>query len=458
MNKLPYPRLFLRTALHIGAALAAFVLIGAASLALIAAWELRGYIATRDSSLAEEAADVLAAQGTEGLRRWLQTDAAIPPDTSIYILTDSATDILGRALPEQYLAFVQESVIGPPPDATATLLPVRLAPQLIAPDGQRLTFLVLPKGISVWGSPATLLGLALVALLVIGSVAWLIARAFSKPISELQLAVGELASGHTDVRIPAAIAARRDELGALASDFNSMAARLTELMTDREALMREMSHELRSPLARLQAAIALATERDNIPANEQQRIDKEIRRMNRVIGEMLHYSNLDTALQPKKRLVRIDRLLQEIAGDEELEAAAHHCTLNVQSESGLTVVGDPELLRSCFENVIRNSIRYTREDSTVKITAREATGESVNARHIVVNIADRGPGVATEHLDKIFEPWFRVASGGHHKDSTGLGLAIVKRVLKLHDGQVQASQRSGGGLQIHISLPAADMS
>ena len=131
----------------------------------------------------------------------------------------------------------------------------------------------------------------------------------------------ELALGHTQARVPAAITLRTDELGALAADFNSMADQISELVTGREALLREMSHELRSPLARLQAAIALAAASDSLQDAERERIEKEIGRMNRVIGEMLHYGSLESSVPRKKQLIRVGRLLTDIVGDEDIEAS-----------------------------------------------------------------------------------------------------------------------------------------
>jgi two-component system OmpR family sensor kinase len=446
--------LYTRMALYISAALAAFVLIGAASLASIAAWELRGYIETRQSSLGIQAAEVLASGGKAALLSWLQNDAEIPADVSVYILDETSQDLLGRKLPDQYTDFIDEFVTGHPTAPDSNFRNVRLAPQLIDADGSTYAFLVLPKSISLWGSPATAIGLLAAAILVIASVAWLIARAFSRPINELQLAVRELASGDIRARVPAAIAERGDELGALAADFNSMARQLTELIEGRENLLREMSHELRSPLARLQAAIALAAERNSLEQGERKRIDLEIGRMNRVIGEILHYSSLEASAAPKRKLVRIDKLLQELVAVEEIEATDKGCSLKLNTDSDLAVVGDPELLQSGFENILRNAIRYAPKDSVVSLSARPPDFLA----NFVFKISDRGPGVAAEHLQNIFEPYFRVSSGNHDQDSTGLGLAIVKRVFERHAGQVSARNRYGGGLSVVVHLPGAELS
>ncbi len=458
--RIPTPHLYMRMVLHIGAALIAFVLIGALSLVLIAAWELRGYIETRHSSLGEEAAAVLAARGETGLRNWLQTDAQIPGDAAVYILDESSEDILGRQLPQQYVEFVKNSVVGPETTPGSNYQPVRLAPQIIGPDGARYAFLVLPESISLWGSAATIIGVLFAALLVVATVAWLIARTFSRPISELQLAVQELTRGDAHARVPGSIAERGDELGALAAGFNLMADKLTGLIEGRESLLREMSHELRSPLARLHAAVALAGQRNSLSPVERERIEQEINRMNRVIGEILRYSSLDAAVAQKRRLVRIDRLLASLVAVEEIEATNSGCRLELQADTDLTVAGDPELLNSAFENILRNAIRYAPHGSVVEIMARRASGSADHrfTGNIVVDISDRGPGVPVQDLERIFEPYARVSTGNHSPDSTGLGLAIVKRVVEQHGGCVRAHIRNGGGLIVTVQLIAADLS
>jgi len=446
-----YPRLYFRLALYIGAALLGFTLIGAASLAFIASYELRGYTSARESPLAQEAGAILQRDGRAALRDWLASGEAANEDFIVYVLDGDSRDLLDRSLPAELDNFVRESVVTRPEPAGKNYLPVRLAPQLVAPDGEILTFLVLPRGISFWGSPATVLGLILTAFLVTVAVAWRIARAFGRPIGELQRAVRDLASGHTDARVPAAIARRADELGALAADFNRMARQLNELIAGRETLMQELSHELRAPLARLQAGLALAGTRASLDPGELARIDAEIGRMDKVIGELLRYSRLNTVEVANRRLVRLDSLLTELVSTENIEAEAGHCELRLNYDAGMTVVGDPELLQRGFENVIRNAIRFSPEGSAVEIGARRIPGA------IEVEISDRGPGVPHDCLEHIFEPFGRATAHADDTQGSGLGLAIARRVFELHDGAIEASARTGGGLTIRVVLPEAEL-
>ena len=446
--ELGFRRLYWRIALYISVALLVFVLLGVASVGIVASLELENYAATRQSPLGREAAAVLSAEGKPGLQRWLR-GAAIPRGVSVFVLDRDSRDILGREIPAEFASFVRASVVGPPESPAANYRPVRLAPQLIGPDGAAYAFLVLPSQFTLWGSAATALGLAVVALLVIASVAWLIARAVGRPVATLQTAVRELARGRRGARVPASIAGRRDELGALAADFNAMAAQLEELLAGRERLMAELSHELRSPLARLQAATALAAQRPGASPAEARRVEQEIGRMDRVIGDLLRYSRLGVATPVARRLVRLEALIGELCRDEELEARSRSCEIEVRAGPDLLVVGDPELLRSALENILRNAIRYAPSGSRIQVEAVRSAAD------IRVTVADNGPGVPEEFLEQIFAPYFRVPGTVASTDGSGLGLAIARRVFEAHAGGVRAALRAGGGLEIEARLPAA---
>jgi two-component system sensor histidine kinase CpxA len=431
---------------YIGAALVAFVLLSMASVWFVAAGELENYTATKHSGLGKQAARVLGAGGRPALVRWLDRDAAIPRDVTVFVLDAQSVDIRGQPLPGLYADFVRRSVVGPPEGPDDRYRPVRLAPQLVGPQGETYTFLVLPNRITLVGNAVTTLGVLAVAILVIATVAWWIARSVGRPVGELQRVVRELASGQTDARVPAQIAARGDELGSLAADFNRMADQISGLLASRSRLMGELSHELRSPLARLQAALALAAHRGSIGGGEVERIEAEVRRMDRVIGDLLKFSRLEAATPVQQRLLRLDEMLQALVRDEELEASGRGCRLELAAAAGPPVVGDPELLRTAAENVLRNAIRYAPAGSAVAIDLlRDNDWQRVR-------ISDRGPGVPAALLERIFDPYVRVPDGS---EGSGLGLAIARRVLEAHGGAISASLRAGGGLQVEMRLPAA---
>ncbi len=445
-------RLYLRMALYIGAAIAGFVLLGLASLVLVASKQLENYLVAREGSLGRDAARVLAEGGTPALRQWMTTPGTLPDGVVLYVLDGEGRDLRGQTLPQQYVRFVNRFVLGAVREDETYFRPIRLAPLLIAPDGQRYAFLLLPERIAPWGSPAALTALILAALVVIAVVAALIARAFGRPISELQSVVRSLAGGRIASRAPETLTARQDELGELARDFDVMAAQIERLLAARQQLMRDMSHELRSPLARLQAAIALAERKHPLPQAEHARIVTELERMNQAIGDVLRLTRLESEPLRSKHLLKLDELLTTLVADERDEATTRDVDLILDSRGSLEVVADPQLLRSGFENVLRNAIRYSPRHSSIQIAAR-TDGEE--ARDIVVTIEDRGPGVPREMLERIFEPYTRLSADADDGQGSGLGLAIARRVFEAHGGRIMAEVAEPCGLRIRVLLPAA---
>jgi signal transduction histidine kinase len=383
----------------------------------------------------------------------MTTPGTLPDGVALYVLDSDGRDIGGQTLPPQYERFVERFVLGAVRDEGDYFRPIRLAPLLITPDGQRYAFLLLPERIAPWGSAAALSALILAALIVIAVVAALIARAFGRPISDLQSVVRALADGRITSRAPEVLTARQDELGELARDFDAMAMQIENLLASRQQLMRDMSHELRSPLARLQAAIALAERKHPLPPAEHARIVAELDRMNQAIGDVLRLTRLESAPILSKHLLKLDEFLSTLVADERDEAMAREVDLVLDSKAPLEVVADPQLLRSGFENVLRNAIRYAPSRSGVAIKARLNNIEG--KKTILVTIEDRGPGVPSEMLERIFEPYTRLSADADDGQGSGLGLAIARRVFEAHGGRITAEIAEPCGLRVRILLPAA---
>lgn len=462
MIRPPGSPLYWRLFLTVAAAIVLFIALALVTLALLVSHELDGYVHARQSPLGQQAADVFTRGGRAALRSWLTGGATgIPGDVTVYVVAPDGSELLGRELPGWSARMMRAIAAHGPDPHPDNYRPTVLAPQLIGPDGDVLSLFVMPRNVGPWGSGTTTLALLALALLVIAAAAWLVARALTRPISELQLAVRGLASGRIEARVPERIAQRGDELGTLATDFNAMAERLAQLLEHRERLLRDVSHELRSPLTRLQAATVLAAHRGGLAPDDRERIDREIRRIDVLIGDILRYSRLGDAGSMARRLVRIDELLRDVARDGELLAAGRGVTLRLLAAPGQVAVGDPALLRSAFDNLVRNAIRHSPPGSEVEIAA--ATGDTID-----IEVRDRGEGVPAQYLERIFEPWFRVprepapgggpsVDGGGSTDG-GLGLAIARRVFGLHGGDVSARLREGGGLTVAARLPPAQVS
>lgn len=436
-------------ALYIGVAIVGFVLLGLATLLLVASRELDTYLQAREGALGRDAAAVLESGGPPALLRWMETPGTVPEGVAVYVLDTEGRDLAGKTLPSQYRSFVERFVLVGTRDEGQSFRPIRLAPLLVAPDGTRYAFLILPEGITPWGSPATLAALLAVALLVIAVVAALIARAFGRPITELQFAVRALAGGNIDARTPASLSRRDDELGVLARDVDTMATQLGGLLNSRQQLMRDMSHELRSPLARLQAALALADRKRPLPGAELARINLEIERMNQAIGDVLRFTRLEAAPLQAKHLLRIEDLLETLVADERDEAAAREIQLEL-----LTVpdrVAQHVLEAAAKQTRIADHIerRHAPTGSKVLIDAR--TTDST----ITVLIEDRGPGVPENMLERIFDPYVRLGGDTDDRTGTGLGLAIARRVFEAHDGRIAAERAAPSGLRVRIELARA---
>lgn len=309
-------------------------------------------------------------------------------------------------------------------------------------DGRYCFFLVVrPQGLFFSNlQPAHLLVLALAALL-----CYALAYHLTAPLRRLQKALERFGRGDLDAR---AEESRHDELGELAGAFNSMASRIQTLLAAERRLLLDISHELRSPLARLSVAVELARsgETSALPLD---RIQKEADRLNALIGQMLQVTRVEgDAAHRKLEPVQLDQLIGELVEDCSIEARARGCSLNLSPPPPVTIDGDSELLRRAIENVVRNAIRYAPRASQVEVTLENS---DENAR---VRVRDYGPGVPPEALSRLFDPFYRVdpdrnrGSGG-----AGLGLSIARRAIELHQGTLRASN-AAPGLMVEIDLPA----
>jgi two-component system sensor histidine kinase CpxA len=277
----------------------------------------------------------------------------------------------------------------------------------------------------------------------IGLCYWL-ALYLTRPVRKLQKAVERFGRGDLSAR---AESVRRDELGQLARTFDRMADRIETLLAAERRLLLDISHELRSPLARLGVAIELGRSGEDTDA-ALNRIQKESDRLNSLVGQLLQVTRVEgDAASLRRDPVRLDQLVQLLVEDSAIEAAAHGCSLQYQSGEPVTIAGDPELLRRAVENVLRNAIRYEPRDSSVEVKLRHGGSGAV------VEIRDHGPGVPEEALPRIFDPFYRVESDRNRlSGGIGLGLSIARRAVELHRGAIRAAN-ANPGLKIELEFP-----
>ncbi|WP_051971447.1 ATP-binding protein [Massilia sp. 9096] len=276
----------------------------------------------------------------------------------------------------------------------------------------------------------------------------LLAWYFSRPIRALRIAFEAAAAGDLAPKFDAArIGVGGDELAELGHDFDRMSAQLRALMEGQRRLLHDVSHELRSPLARLQAAIGLAHQQPDKLQASLERIERESVRMDRLVGELLTLSRLEAAtVQAGDELIDVVEMVDQIADDARFEAGAR---IEVEAALPMTVRGAPDLLWSAVENIVRNAVKHGGAGGKVELMLHPDHDQ------VHVDVLDRGPGIAEEHLGEIFEPFFRSNPTRNNVDGHGLGLAIAKRVIENHGGRIAAANRPGGGLRVTISLPRA---
>ncbi len=273
----------------------------------------------------------------------------------------------------------------------------------------------------------------------------------TSPIRKLRKAAQKLADGDLQTRVAESVGRRRDEISDLARDFDVMAERIESLITSQQRLNRDISHELRSPLARLNVGLEIAKRRsdpDMLPIFE--RIEKESTCLNDMISRLLILAKLETGADDVER-VRLDfaEIVRDVAADAEFEAEANDKFVAVSSADSCPVMGSENLLRSAVENVLRNAVRYTAEKTLVDVSLKADNG------HAILRISDHGGGVPEEELPNLFRPFYRVGEARERKTGgIGLGLAIAERAVKAHKGTITA-KNSNGGLMIEIRLDTA---
>jgi len=364
----------------------------------------------------------------------------------ILVVDEQGRDLLGRPVPAGALA--QARAQAAQPDAGPGVRQAR------APDGARYV-LFLPRA---EGRPARRhaslsprdtfyirLAMALLAGVVFsGVLAWYLSR----PLGHLRRATHRLAEGHLDARVAPQVGRRRDEIGELGRDFDHMAGRLQAAVVAQQRLLHDVSHELRSPLARLQVAVGLARQNPAKVEASLARVEGEAERLNELVGELLTLSRLEAGVcsAPPEDVDLID-VLTEVVADARFEAEALGRRVDLRAQAPVHLRGHGELLRRALENVIRNAVQHTAAGTTVEVSLGQ-----LRPGWATVSVADRGPGVADADLGALFEPFFR-GSARSGREGYGLGLAIARGAVEAHGGRIAARNRAHGGLRVEIELP-----
>jgi len=277
--------------------------------------------------------------------------------------------------------------------------------------------------------------------------AWYVA----KPIRGLRQAFAAASGGRLDHRVGPTMGTRQDELADLGREFDRMAAQLQAAMERQRRLLHDVSHEVRSPLARLQAAVGLLRQSPSPREATIDRIEEEIARIDRLIGELLRLSRLEAGEHAEDvQDIDMKELVGQVVSDARFESHAAGLEIVWNDTADAIVRGRPEMLHVAFENLLRNAVKYASSGGTLIVETRT---DAAGLRYLF-RVMDQGPGVREQDLDKLFTPFFR-ADGTASAEGYGLGLAIAKRSVEAHGGWIRAQNRPTGGLMVEIALPLA---
>src|SRR5579864_2656323 len=446
--------LFLRIFLSFWVAQALFVV-----LAILVTLAFRPRSSTWEAlrtTVLNEAVSEYEEGGAPQLRSYMQ-DLETSQHVRAYLFDERGNEISGRGAPDWAM---RVAAGGPrnPRDGFIIPAPPVQRDSRASSDGKHRYTLVLgfPPGPRVFFGPRGLPvpGL-IIAIISSGLVCYLLSWYMTKPIVRLRAATRQLAAGDLTARSGAPASKRRDEVAGLMRDFDGMAERLEMLVKAQSRLLNDISHELRSPLARLNVALGLARQRAGVESADMlDRIELEASRLNELIGRILTLARLEDGEQLVPQTpVPLNELVVSVTEDAEFEAQARHCHVHTSIPEGTWKVrGNGSLLHSAVENVIRNAIRYTQEETSVEVELASESHSGTN--EAVLRVSDSGPGVPADSLDKLFEPFYRLDDArGRQTGGVGLGLAITERAVRFHGGKVRAFNRERGGLTVEIRLP-----
>jgi two-component system sensor histidine kinase CpxA len=399
------------------------------------------------------ATQIVNSEGEEGLRQFLIRLRDLEPPREVDLVAedgkvwfgadedigdskDLVVKTLGSGAPETDYSVEEKTIAGAP---------------VVFPDGRKYALVLqwertAPPSLffGSWLGYLRLAGLLLTAVLL----CYLLAMYLTRPIRKLRLATQRLAAGDLQTRVRPRLGRRRDELADLAADFDDMAERIESLITSQQRLSRDISHELRSPLARMNVALGIAKQKAAPEvASQLERIESEADRLNQMIGRILTLSKLETgALDYEKQKVDLVDIVASVADDADFEARPLGKSVKMTGDGSCTVDGNEPLLRSAVENVLRNAVRYTREGTAVEVSVVP------NGERVKVLVQDHGGGVPEDELRNLFKPFYRVGEARERSTGgIGLGLAIADRAIAAHDGTI-AARNKGDGLEIEITL------
>ena len=397
--------------------------------------------------------DVLAQQGVAAAPEQMESLTATW-GIRAYLIDRDGREVRGRDLPPAVRLLVHRAAESDEVQLGDAGKPVTLAVRLRTGDGPPYVFAAetpeMPPG------PPAFAGLVLLRLaplaIGLGLVCYFLARYVTSPVLRLRAALRRFGEGDLEQRVGASIGHRRDEIGELGREFDQMAERIATLLSAERRLLQDISHELRSPLARQRVALELARQgagADTIKALD--RAEREAKRLDGLIGELLMLARLESETDHEVRSsLDLADLVYEVVENAEFEIGGSTRSVRLAECAPCVATVVPEWLRRAVENVVRNALAYTADGTAVKVSLRQ------DATNAVILVRDRGPGVPEAELTDIFRPFYRVSRARERETGgagLGLGLAIAARAVHSHGGSIVAANNADGGLTVEIRLP-----
>ena len=410
------------------------------------------------SMVAREAAQAYESGGPEGFARFSNSLAG-GHKGQILLLDEFNKDVLSRAVSKDTLRLASEAGKD---QLVTTHIPLyeRVAAYKFVSTSGRPYTLVFYERSAALNLTGALLSAGIPFLLGLLSVVtilcfWL-AYNIAAPIHGIQSAARRVAQGDLSARVPHAVSLRRDELAALAVDFDSMVERIEMLIGTQKSLLNSVSHELRSPLARLNVSLAMM--RKHMPEEVLdicERMERDVARIDTLMGQLLTLSRLEAGLSGERENVNFTLLVQEVVADGNFEATALGKSVTLETANPVVLENADSLaLRSACENIVRNAVHFTRPGTEVKVAL--GLDSAALSPQVILTVCDEGPGVPDDALHNIFSPFFRLNGPGRQSEGNGLGLTMALEAIRLHHGSITASNLSPKGLEISVRLPASN--
>jgi two-component system sensor histidine kinase CpxA len=398
----------------------------------------------------QTSAQIYESEGIEGLNAYLNRSSQAQRVNSVGFFDDKKNLIAGNLKSDEIKELFDKAMQSGQPEFLRLENKTYAAKKVTLKSGVNYIYVLELKRFQEPPFFTTRLLLQILTVVLTGGlVCYALAFYLTSPISKLRRATQKFAEGDLQTRVSEKVGKRGDELSKLAKDFDEMAERIEALVTAEKRLTQDISHELRSPLARLNVALELARVKANPETKTLlERIENESNRLNEMLSRLLTLSKLESGSGDFDKMeVNLTRLFNQVVSDADFEAQAKGKSVKVLKEDAVKVFGNENLLRSAIENVLRNAVKYTKDDTAVEVSLAK------NGKSAIVSVRDHGAGVPDDELEKLFKPFYRLHTARDRKTGgIGLGLAIAERAVNAHNGEIKA-KNTDDGLIVEIKVP-----